>query len=95
MDNVIKKVVIGEKEFLLREPAGYEVDRLLTLYYDDNMNPIKDKIAEANVHIIKMFYGLSEDEIKKLPNRVYRKLLNEALAYFKEMNQDTEGAEKK
>jgi len=82
MADVIKVIEIDGKKYELREPAGYEVDLMITRFYDDEMKPIKEKIAEANVALIKMCYGLDEEEIKKLPNRVYRRLLAEAAEYF-------------
>jgi len=82
MEDVVKIVEIDGRKFELREPPGYEVDLFVMRYYDKDMQPIPEKIADANVHLIKMCFGLPEDKIKKLPNRVYRQLLNEAAAYF-------------
>ncbi|MBO8181119.1 MAG: hypothetical protein H0Z19_11735 [Archaeoglobus sp.] len=83
-----KKVTINGREFTAREPAGYEVDRFIVEFLDDNMQPIREKIPEANVALIKMVFGLSEEEIKQLPNSVYRKLTEEAGNFIVGMNED-------
>lgn len=92
---VIKKVKIGEREFELREPPGFEVDEFVARFLDDNMKVPREKIGEANVALIKMCFGLEEDEIKQLPNSVYRALLNEAADYFKNMGTMGDDIQKK
>ncbi|MBO8180791.1 MAG: hypothetical protein H0Z19_10015 [Archaeoglobus sp.] len=87
-----KKVTINGREFTAREPAGYEVDKFIVEFLDDNLQPIKEKIPEANVALIKMVFGLGEEEIKQLPNSVYRKLTEVAGNYIAGLS---EGEQKK
>lgn len=93
---VVKEVTVGGRKFTLYDPHGYEVDEFLTKYYDENMMPIREKLPDANMALIKMCFRLTEEEIKRLPSRVYYKLLAEAGDYFKNLNNEVvEGEEKK
>ncbi len=93
MADVVKVIEINGRKFELKEPAGYEVDLFVSKYFDKDMQP-KD-IAEANVALIRMCFGLPEDEIKRLPNSVYRRLLDEAAGYFQSMNTLGDDVQKK
>lgn len=85
-NTVIKEIEVKGHRFTLYEPAGYEVDEFLIKYYDADMNPIKEKLPEANLTLIKMCFRLTDDDIKKLPSSVYYKLLAEAADYFRGLN---------
>jgi len=84
----MEEVIINGKKFTAREPAGYEVDKFIVEFLDDNLQPIKEKIPEANVALIKMVFGLSEKEIKQLPNSIYRKLTEMAGKYIAGISED-------
>ena len=84
----MEEVIINGRKFTAREPAGYEVDKFIVEFLDDNLQPIKEKIPEANVALIKMVFGLSEEEIKQLPNSVYRKLTETAGKYIAGISED-------
>lgn len=91
---IVKEIEVKGRKFTLYEPAGYEVDAFLVQYYDDDMNPIREKLPDANLSLIKMCFKLTDDDIKALPSSVYYKLLNEAAIYFNELNGEM-GTEKK
>ena len=84
----MEEVIINGRKFTAREPAGYEVDKFIVEFLDDNLQPIKEKIPEANVALIKMVFSLSEEEIKELPNSVYRKLTEIAGKYIAGLSED-------
>jgi len=77
-----KIIEIEGRKYIAKEPSGYDVDRFIVLFLDDNMNPIKEKLPDANVYLIKMVFGLDEEEIKALPVSVYRRLTNEAAKFI-------------
>lgn len=95
MTEVVKVIEVNGRKFELREPTGYEVDLMVTRYYDGGLQPIREKIAEANLALLKMCYGLSEEEAKNLPNSVYRRLIKEAADYFAETMAGLEEYQKK
>jgi len=84
----MEEVIINGKKFMAREPTGYEVDKFIVEFLDDNLEPIKEKLPEANVALIKMVFGLSEEEIKQLPNSIYRKLTEMAGKYIAGLSED-------
>jgi len=93
-NTVVKEIEIKGHKFTLYEPAGYEVDEFLMKYYDDDMNPIKEKLPEANVTLIKMCFHLSDDEVKRLPSSIYYALLNASAEYFQSLNMVGAGEKK-
>ena len=94
-DVVVKDVEVAGHKFTLYEPAGFEVDEFLMKYYDDSMNPIHEKLPEANVALIKMCFHMSEEEVKRLPSSVYYTLLNTAAEYFRGLSIAAGGDEEK
>ena len=70
-----KVIEIDGRKFVGKEPAGYALDVYITKYLDEKMNIPPEKLPEANVELIAMVFGLDPEEVKALPNSVYRPLL--------------------
>ncbi len=88
---IVKQVELFGRKFTLYDPPGYAVDKFLTTYYDEDMTPIREKVPEANLEVIKMCFRLKDEEVKELPTRIYYSLLAEAVNFFKTLTEGVGG----